>query len=450
MNKLNQNTSTLEQILDAVNELPEIDKSKQLITTVTGDGYVHLDDISEVPHDITIEAAAGTKVKVVKNNLFDPLNITYKDIAINRVLLDNGVRLITNSANAWNRADVPLGRIDNYKGKQITVSLKANPQNGNNTYACYLNLKNDAGTSINSFGGEEKNSFAANIPTDTTATNMVLTLYITHGQGAVGYYVEYTDIVVAETENISEVIAPTMVKSYCPNMDFIADSSLTISYNKSWGMNEEYNRFWNGVFSGGNWQSKFVGSTWNDKTFRPNQDIKPTGSANNLFDLCEITDMCKILNDCGVVLDTSGITVRSDNMFNYAIYLTTVPYLDLRNANYSSGILRNLFSNCYELKSIEGIHLAEDGSQVLGLYAFNQCKKLEEVRFYGTIGSNGIDFQHSTKLSRASIESIINALSSTTSGLTVTFSKTAVNNAFTTAEWNALAATKSNWTISLV
>lgn len=64
------------------------------------------------------------------------------------------------------------------------------------------------------------------------------------------------------------------------------------------------------------------------------------------------------------------------------------------------------------------------------------------------------------KLSKPSITSIINCLSTTTSGLTVTLSKTAVNNAFETSEgvadgstsqeWLNLVATKTNWTISLV
>ena len=76
------------------------------------------------------------------------------------------------------------------------------------------------------------------------------------------------------------------------------------------------------------------------------------------------------------------------------------------------------------------------------------------------ITKNGFDVQWSTELSKESIISIINALSDTTTALTVTLSKTAVNNAFETAkgnadgstseEWAALIATKQNWTISLV
>jgi hypothetical protein len=66
------------------------------------------------------------------------------------------------------------------------------------------------------------------------------------------------------------------------------------------------------------------------------------------------------------------------------------------------------------------------------------------------IGQKNFNVHWSPKLSKASIESIINALSSTTSGLTVTISKTAKEAVFTTEEWATLIATKPNWTISLV
>ena len=65
--------------------------------------------------------------------------------------------------------------------------------------------------------------------------------------------------------------------------------------------------------------------------------------------------------------------------------------------------------------------------------------------------------QWSTKLSGASIVSIIEALSTTTSGLSVTLSQTAVNNMTfpivgnkgTYNSWTELEQSKTNWTISL-
>jgi hypothetical protein len=88
-----------------------------------------------------------------------------------------------------------------------------------------------------------------------------------------------------------------------------------------------------------------------------------------------------------------------------------------------------------------------------------RCAELVDCPFEGVIGSNGIDLHWSTKLSHDSHVSIFNALSTATTGLTVTFSRTAVNKAFetsegandgtTSAEWLALVAAHNNWTISL-
>lgn len=89
--------------------------------------------------------------------------------------------------------------------------------------------------------------------------------------------------------------------------------------------------------------------------------------------------------------------------------------------------------------------------------SFYGCKNLTTVVMEGTI-SFSMDI-HWSPLSKASIVSIINALSTTTSGLTLTLSKSAVNTAFginvddeTTypegSEYYTLRHSKDNWAIS--
>ena len=118
--------------------------------------------------------------------------------------------------------------------------------------------------------------------------------------------------------------------------------------------------------------------------------------------------------------------------------------------------LQNAFYN-ESLVSIDGITVAASCSFT---NAFRNCTALEHVIFYGIIG-NPLDLSWSTLLDKESITSIINALSTTTSGLTVTLSKTAVNNAFGIdvddeatfpegSEYYELRNSKSNWTISYV
>lgn len=102
------------------------------------------------------------------------------------------------------------------------------------------------------------------------------------------------------------------------------------------------------------------------------------------------------------------------------------------------------FRNCIALHTIAKIRCDEN---TIFTEAFTGSNKLENVTFEGLIGQN-LSIA-SSKLSKDSITNIVSCLSDTASGKTLTLSKTAVNNAFTDAEWNALADTKKNWTISL-
>lgn len=115
--------------------------------------------------------------------------------------------------------------------------------------------------------------------------------------------------------------------------------------------------------------------------------------------------------------------------------------------NDTGSVLTGLFDGCTALVdagtlNFQGVRYANN--------TFRNCTSLAEIRINGPIEIS-IDI-HWSPLSKGSITSIIDALSTTTSGLTVTLSKTAVENVFgnTTAdEWTALIATKSNWTVSL-
>ena len=105
------------------------------------------------------------------------------------------------------------------------------------------------------------------------------------------------------------------------------------------------------------------------------------------------------------------------------------------------------FYQCFNLKTIEKLIVSEKCTNYVS--CFTSCNVLENITIEGTIAAD-ITFQYSKKLNRASIESIINALSDKEEGLTVTFPKIAINNAFTTEEWEALEATKPKWNISLL
>lgn len=137
-------------------------------------------------------------------------------------------------------------------------------------------------------------------------------------------------------------------------------------------------------------------------------------------------------------------------------FCTSIEEIDLSNFVQGGGAVvvtdaSYLFYGDTKLRVILG---ELDFSTGVGLSTvFTTCNALEEVRLGGVLEQNGFDIHWSPKLSKASITSIIEHLSTTTSGLTVTLSKTAVENAFgstESTEWTTLISSKSNWTISLV
>ena len=100
---------------------------------------------------------------------------------------------------------------------------------------------------------------------------------------------------------------------------------------------------------------------------------------------------------------------------------TKVP-LDLSGTS----TINYIFYNAKQLKTIRDIIFPTAGT---ASSAFTGCTALENITVSGSTQISLV-FTSCTNLNKASIESIINSLSSTTSGLTLTLSKAAVNTAF--------------------
>lgn len=222
------------------------------------------------------------------------------------------------------------------------------------------------------------------------------------------------------------------------------------------GKQAEGSALWDAIQNGGtrtDYANAFKGEYWNANTFKPKYDIRPQGSSTSMFDkfngqatgatlLEETVDLSELLNKAGVVLDTSQCTGLT-NVF-YISKINKIPFIDATGV---TSALIGTFANCARLHTIEGLKVKES---LTYNNLFGALFDLQNLTIYGTIGQNGFDVHYSTQLSKESITSIINALSATTSGLSVTLSAAAVNNAFATDEWNTIIATKPNWTISLM
>jgi hypothetical protein len=115
------------------------------------------------------------------------------------------------------------------------------------------------------------------------------------------------------------------------------------------------------------------------------------------------------------------------------------------------------FASCISLHTIAKITVDEN---TIFKGTFDGCTAIENLTIGGIIGQDGFNVQWSKKLSKASWISIINALSATATGKSITGSLESVQRAFETsagamdgdasAEWLNLIASKSNWTINLV
>lgn len=221
------------------------------------------------------------------------------------------------------------------------------------------------------------------------------------------------------------------------------------------GKDAVLNDFWENYQDGGNRELyQYAFDYMNDDVFKPKYGItSKVTNIDRLFYRYKGTKGPMIFIENGLPFDTSGVKVSFGLIFSGVI--TASPKI----STISLSSIGSIFCYAYELKTIQELELKEDGSQSISTDMFGYCSKLENLIITGTIGKNGFDIHWSTKLSKASILSILNALSATTTSLTVTLSATAVNNAFETSagaadgstseEWTTLIATKPNWTISL-
>lgn len=185
------------------------------------------------------------------------------------------------------------------------------------------------------------------------------------------------------------------------------------------GKQAEYDAFWDTFQRKGSksaYNYMFAGDCWRDNIYHPKYPIRIIYTCNYMYYNSYITDT-------KVSIDISDMNGNLAYMF-YNSKIETIPLLIV---NEKTAFNSNMFESCSALKNLT-------------------------IR--GVIAKNGLNLKWSTLLSHDSIVSIINALSTTTSGLTVTFSAESVNNAFEGGsvgnEWLNLIATKSNWTISLV
>lgn len=217
------------------------------------------------------------------------------------------------------------------------------------------------------------------------------------------------------------------------------------------GRRAEWNDFWDSVQNYGkrtNYTYGFAGVSWTNRNFKPKYNMSPT-SAVGMFHSCACTDIVKALDESGVTLDFSKAT----NVVNLLTYCSSVSFPDVDFSNLSS--IASFCSNNSALKSLK-IKISTKLTNANN--AFQNCTALGDFDIDGEIKINGFNFSSCTKLNKASIESIVNA-ASTTASITITLSSVAVKREFETSAgandgntsqaWKDLIATRPTVTFAL-
>ncbi len=217
------------------------------------------------------------------------------------------------------------------------------------------------------------------------------------------------------------------------------------------GKQAEYDRFWDAFQENGNrtsYAGAFVDYYWNPDTLRPKYICKVVGAGSSMFARCywRNPNVVEPMDISHISIDVTEATTCDQIFANANVKSVTLIFSDKVTS------LKYAFTKGGgQSKAMDNITLLVPNPNCIWNNAFDYHEVTELNLLDGTvIGTNGFNVQRAIGLPKESIISIINALSTTTSGLAVTLSKTAVNNAFTDDEWGVLISTKPNWNISLI
>lgn len=239
------------------------------------------------------------------------------------------------------------------------------------------------------------------------------------------------------------------ITSLSPYMYMTTDNpnvTINAEYHKSYGMQTEYDRFWDNFQDYGKRKRYMYAFTeWQWEYAHPKYKVIPTDTGvSQIFH-----QNSKLKKVEAEYFDFSKVTPTSRTAGNYYSFNACAELEEIEDIGLPPQYYTRTFQGCSKLHTIGGFNVNENSEFD---NPFLNCYNLQNIIVNGILASS-LSFQWCTLLSKASILSVFNALSSTVTGKTLTLSKTAVTNAFgstTATEWTNLVATKTNWTISLV
>ena len=248
----------------------------------------------------------------------------------------------------------------------------------------------------------------------------------------------------AQNAMILTDINTALVEKGAESADTLQDVPEKIGSIQAGGGDSWYDTFWDVKQNNGepmDCSYAYYGAGWNDANFNPKHNFRPTG-LGYAFAYSQITDIAGRLESLGKTFDTSNMTGGIPYVLNnsYSKTFPTINCINLANLN-------DVFRYAKQLRtaSFENVKATQQW-----INAFASCGELVDLNIEGVIGQS-VNFDCG-KLSKSSILNIFAVLSTTASGMSVTFKATAINAAFggtASEEWQALIATRSNWTVSV-
>lgn len=381
-----------------------VDESKVIVKTAVGNPLT-VDDVSEIPHEASIQ--------LLKRNMLP-----------SRALSVGNYTKIDNYRCAY-PCELPVGNyIFNAEAKESADDigyfyLQRKSTDGSDDWTSYVQfIMNKTAVVANAFSIEEGYEYR-------------FWVYSAIGVFPLDYF---TGVRIEADINLSGVAVDVGgkavvvdengcadVKTVSPTMTLAVDTEfidIALTYHKSWGMQVEYDAFWDAFQSKGkryNYNQAFYGSGWNDENYNPKYPFGQVRYATGIFAQSGITD--------------------------------TKQPLDLTNCSSTS----NLFQSCQKLKTIRTLTVSENTPFNNGMFSLNGS--LENIEFAGTIGQKGMNLEGSPKLTTASLLSILTALSkdsTVATGKTVTFATAskAVIEADTDCMTQYNLAINAGWTIA--
>jgi hypothetical protein len=428
--------------------------------------YISVDDVSELPHNVKckvtgVENPESVRVTRRGKNIVDILNgaIQYTTVTIQEKTENTLVLSCTGEYKA-----VCYILPNSLEGKYITASGEWDNANGAKgglriNWIKKNNVADMTSTHITTTTSGVSAHGLVNPPPED-AIGLGLIVYgnangSIEGEGVVSYrniQLEVSNVATEYEPYNAQTLTPNAdgtvegMTSISPHMSIYtnnADAMLDVTYRQSAGIKAEYDRFWDEFQQNGNrtdYRQAFAGYVWKVGIFKPKHDMHVTNAYMMFMNSQMEIDLPDAL---GVVLDFANCVYTTSFQYTFnSTWFTRIGEVDGRKA----GQFFDTFSYSSRLRTIDKIICNENTTFTNN--CFLNCTVLANIIFEGIIG-NTINFQW-CPLTKASITNIVEHLSSTATGQTCTFKKTAKEAAFTDEEWNALISTKSNWTFSLI